>query len=64
MVWIKKQLDNPEVTNFYLEVIRDAYRKKGEKVVFFTAWDECDISKGDVVVVSNHREALKMVIER
>lgn len=64
MIWIKKQLDNPEVTNFYLEVIRDAYRKKGEKVVFFTAWDECDISKKDVVVVSNHREALKMVIER
>lgn len=64
MIWIKRQLDNPEVTNFYLEVIGDAYKKKGEKVLFFTEWDECNISKGDIVVVSNHREALKMVIER
>ena len=64
MIWIKKQFDNPEVTNYYLEVIAEAYKKIGEDVNFFNDWNECNIKKSDIVVVSNHREAFKMALEK
>lgn len=64
MIWIKSQSDNPEVTDYYLHVIGDAYKKSGFNVGYFKNWNEIQINKDDYIVVSNHREALKMALTR
>lgn len=64
MIWIKKQTINPEVTDYYLEIIGEAYKRLGEDVRYFKTWKECTVNKSDIIVVTRYKEVLKMIFER
>ncbi|AFA48118.1 glycosyltransferase family protein [Acetobacterium woodii] len=64
MIWIKKQTINPEVTDYYLEIIGEAYSRLGEKVEYFTDWNDCRAIKKDIIVVTRYKEVLKMILQR
>lgn len=63
MIWIKKQTINPEVTDYYLEIIGEAYKRLGESVKYFKEWNQCKIGKNDIVVVTRYKELLKVIVE-
>lgn len=64
MIWIKRQTDNPAVTDFYLETIAEAYKYLGEEVQFFTSWQEYSPKKTDMTVIATPLEVLEMVKRR
>lgn len=64
MIWIKKQTINPEVTDYYLEIIGEAYTRLGEEVRYFKHWDECSAKRNDIIVVTRYKELLKMVFQK
>ena len=64
MIWIKKQTINPEVTDYYLEVIGEAYKMQNQEVKYFYKWDEYKPKRSDITVVTRYKELLKMILER
>jgi hypothetical protein len=64
MIWIKKQTINPEVTDYYLGIVGEAYKKLNQEVRFFYNWSEYTPQKEDVTVVTRYKEVLKMIREK
>ncbi len=64
MIWIKSQTINPEVTDYYLTIIGEAYRSKNQEVRYFYDWSEYIPQKGDITVVTRYKEVLKMILGR
>lgn len=59
MYWIKKEQENPTVTDYYLETIGTVL-ETNEKVKYFHCWKETNIKKSsDVVLVSTAPEAVR-----
>ena len=44
MIWIKKQTINPEVTDYYLEVIGEAYKMQNQEAVSYTHLGELAVA--------------------
>ncbi len=64
MIWVRKQTINPEVTDYYLETIGEAYKKAGEDVTYFYGWEEYRPQRGDITVVTRYKEVLRMILNR
>jgi hypothetical protein len=64
MIWIRKHKSNPGVTDYYLETIGEAYKRKGENVRYFVDWDDYSPQSGDMTVISTYYEALKLIFKR
>lgn len=64
MIWIKKQTINPEVTDYYLEIIGEAYKRLGEDVKYFNVWKQCKADRNDIIVVTRYKELLKVIVEK
>lgn len=61
MIWIKRQMENPAVTDFYLGTIAEAYNQLGEEVRFFSTWKEYSPQKTDMTVISTPLEVIEMI---
>ena len=59
MFWIKKEKENATVTDFYTEIIGDALKSIGEKVISAYEWDEITPEKRDTVIVITSPNAIK-----
>lgn len=59
MFWIKKEKENATVTDFYTEIIGDALKSIGEKVISAYEWDEITPEKRDTVIVITAPNAIK-----
>lgn len=63
MIWIKRQTINPEVTDYYLNTIGDAYVSCGSEIKYFSNWKEYNPQSNDITVVTRYKEVLKMILE-
>ena len=63
MIWIKHNYNNSVVTEFYINVIANAYQKAGKTIRYFENWDEISIQKKDIVVVSYHMDAFRLALK-
>lgn len=63
MFWIKKERENSVVTDFYTEVIAEALRTIGGKVISSYDWDEIILRKNDVVIVITALSALRVKLK-
>lgn len=64
MIWIKKQTINPEVTDYYLEIIGEAYKTLNQEVTYFYNWSEYKPKRNDVTVVTRYKEVLMMILRK
>lgn len=66
MIWIKHGYDNPDVTEYYISIIANAYRKMNQNVQLFVDWSEISSidKKADIVVVSYHTDAFYACMQK
>lgn len=64
MIWIKYETINPEVTDYYLSIIRSVFENEGYKTVSIHDWKEAKVRKNDVVVVSTAIDAIKFRFQK
>ncbi len=64
MIWIKRQLDNPAVTDFYLQTIAEAFSQCGQTVQVFSTWNEYLPQKDDLTIIATPLEVIEMVKRR
>lgn len=64
MFWIKFLKSNDIVTGYYLNIIKSALEKAGEKVDNSYSWEKIKIGRDDIAVVAHSLDALKMILGR
>lgn len=61
MIWIKTEEENKIVTNFYLEIIGQAFKQLNQEVFYSSNISEISPNSGDIVVVSTSTSARKFM---